>query len=54
MVPGVVEFVDQTNDVNLVMVPDVSVGAYVVVHSGYAIRVVPASNAETAIRLLSP
>ena len=54
MVPGVVEFADRTDDVNLLMVPDATVGAYVVVHSGYAIRVVTEHTAESAVRLLCP
>ena len=54
MVPGVVEFADRTDDVNLLMVPDATVGAYVVVHSGYAIRVVNEHIAESAVRLLCP
>ncbi len=38
-VPAEVVFSDRTLTVNLVMVPDAVVGDYIVVHSGYAIRI---------------
>jgi hydrogenase expression/formation protein HypC len=40
MVPAEVEFPGRTMTVNLVMVPEAAVGDHVIVHSGYAIRVV--------------
>lgn len=54
MVPGEVTFPDRDLTVNLVMVPDVTVGDHVVVHSGYAIRIVSAEAAEEATALLCP
>ncbi len=54
ILPGVVEFAEQVNTVNLVMVPDVDIDDYVVVHSGFAIRVVPQETATSAIGLLCP
>ena len=39
-IPGLVSFDGSVRDVDLIMVPDVAVGAHVVVHAGYAIRVV--------------
>jgi hydrogenase maturation factor len=43
---------DGERDVDLIMVPDVSIGDYVVVHSGYAIDVIPRDRAVETIRLL--
>ena len=54
MVPGVVEFSGRVDNVNLLMVPEVTVGDHVVVHSGYAIRVLTENAATSAIRLLCP
>jgi hydrogenase expression/formation protein HypC len=54
MVPGEVTFPDRDLTVNLVMLPDAAVGDYVVVHSGYAIRVVSPETAETATALHCP
>ena len=54
MVPGVVEFPERTDSINLLMVPEATVGDYVVVHSGYAIRVVSEDVAKKAVRLLCP
>lgn len=54
MVPGVVEFSGRVDNVNLLMVPEVTVGDHVVVHSGYAIRVLTEHAAASAIRLLCP
>jgi hydrogenase maturation factor len=34
------------------MVPDVDVGEYVIIHSGYAIDVIPTDHAVETIRLL--
>ena len=52
MVPGEVTFPDRSLSVNLVMVPEVSVGDHVVVHSGYAIRIVSPETAAEATALL--
>ena len=38
LVPATVAFGDRTMEVNLVTLPDASVGDHVIVHSGYAIR----------------
>ena len=54
MVPGEVVFPDRELTVNLVMVPEVSLGDHVVVHSGYAIRIVSAETAAEATALLCP
>jgi hydrogenase maturation factor len=54
MVQGEVVFPDRALTVNLVMVPDARVGDHVVVHSGYAIRVVSPETAEIATALLCP
>jgi hydrogenase maturation factor len=35
------------------MVPDVEIGDYVVVHSGYAIEIVPQERARRTLELLS-
>ena len=37
---GRVAYADREMDVNLVMVPSVEIGQHVIVHSGFAIRVV--------------
>lgn len=54
MVPGEVTFPDRETTVNLVMVPEVAVGDHVVVHSGYAIRIVSAETAAETAALLCP
>jgi len=54
MVPGEVTFPDRDLTVNLLMVPDVAVGDHVVVHSGYAIRIVSEATAQAATALLCP
>jgi len=41
-IPGRVSFGEQVRDVDLVMVAEAVVGDHVIVHSGYAIRVVDA------------
>jgi hydrogenase expression/formation protein HypC len=51
-IPGRVRMTDGERDVDLMMVPDVSIGDYVVVHSGYAIDVIPRDRAVETIRLL--
>jgi hydrogenase expression/formation protein HypC len=43
-IPGTVSFGEQTRDVDLVMVPDAKVGDHVIVHAGYAIRIVGAEE----------
>jgi hydrogenase expression/formation protein HypC len=40
MVPAEVEFPGRMMTVNLVMLPEANVGDHVIVHSGYAIRLV--------------
>lgn len=52
--PGVVSIADRMNDVNLVMIPGVQVDDFVVVHSGFAIRIVAEQTAASAIHLLCP
>jgi hydrogenase expression/formation protein HypC len=51
-IPGRVRMTDGERDVDLIMVPDVSIGDYVVVHSGYAIDVIPRDRAVETIHLL--
>ena len=51
-VPAKVSILGVERDVDLVMVPDVEVGDYVVVHSGYAIEVVPGERARGTIEML--
>jgi hydrogenase expression/formation protein HypC len=50
--PARVSILGVARDVDLVMVPDVEIGDYVVVHSGYAIEVVPEERARETIELL--
>ena len=50
-IPGEVAFADGTAEVDLVMVPDAIFGSFVIVHSGYAISVVPPDEAEATIEL---
>lgn len=45
---GSVDFGDRNLEINLVMLPDVAIGDYVLVHSGYAIRTVPADFATNS------
>ena len=54
MIPGDVVFPDRDLTVNLVMVPEARIGDHVVVHSGYAIRIVSSETAEVATALLCP
>ena len=51
-VPAVVRFGTMDLDVNLVMVPDATVGDYVVVHAGFALNIVPAEEAERTLALM--
>jgi hydrogenase expression/formation protein HypC len=50
--PGKVDVLGVERDVDLVMVPSVGVGDYVVVHSGYAIGLIPEAHARETIRML--
>lgn len=50
-VPATVTIVDTERDVDLVMVPEATVGDYVVVHSGYAIDVIPRERAIETLAL---
>ena len=50
-IPGEVAFADGTAEVDLIMVPDATIGSYVIVHSGYALSVVPSDEAEATIEL---
>jgi hydrogenase expression/formation protein HypC len=50
--PGKVDVLGVERDVDLVMVPNIGVGDYVVVHSGYAIGLVPEDEARETIRML--
>ena len=51
--PAKVSILGVEREVDLVMVPNVEIGDYVVVHSGYAIEVVPGERARETIELLS-
>jgi hydrogenase expression/formation protein HypC len=51
-IPGRVLFNDAERDVNLIMVPEVGVGDYVVVHSGFAIEMIPRQRAVETMALL--
>jgi hydrogenase expression/formation protein HypC len=51
-IPGRIETGATTQEIDLIMVPDAAVGDYVVSHSGYAIKLVPADSAEGTLRLL--
>ena len=51
-IPGRVSLNDTERNVDLIMVPDVMIGDYVVVHSGYAIEVIPKQRAMETISLL--
>ncbi|HSK06951.1 MAG TPA: HypC/HybG/HupF family hydrogenase formation chaperone [Acidimicrobiia bacterium] len=50
--PAKVSILGVEREVDLVMVPNVSVGDYVVVHSGYAIEIVPRERARETIEML--
>jgi hydrogenase expression/formation protein HypC len=50
--PGRVSVLGVERDVDLIMVPDAVVGDYVVVHSGYAIEIVPDQRARQTLELL--
>ena len=44
-IPARIDTGDAVHDVDLVMVPHAGLGDYVVAHSGYAIRLIPAEQA---------
>jgi len=50
-VMGQVEFGDRTLSINLIMLPDIQIGDHVLVHSGFAIRVVSDDVAHEAADL---
>jgi hydrogenase expression/formation protein HypC len=49
---GVVDLAGNRVPTNLALVPEVTVGDYVLLHAGFAIRVVPREEAEETLRLL--
>ena len=49
---GLVDLRGNRVPVNLALVPDVTLGDYVLLHAGFAIRVVPKDEAEETLRLL--
>ena len=51
-IPARIETADATQNVDLVMIPEASVGDYVITHSGYAIKLVPADTARGTLRLM--
>ena len=50
--PGRALFGHEERAVDLVLVPEAEVGEYVVVHAGYAIRIVTPVEAEETLRLI--
>lgn len=50
--PARIETGDTVRDVDLVMVTGATVGDYVITHSGYAIKVIPAATARGTLQLL--
>lgn len=50
--PALVETGHDTHTVDLMMVPDASIGDYVITHSGFAVRIIAESEALEARRLL--
>ena len=50
---GVVDLSGNRVSTNLALVPEAAVGDYVLLHAGFAIRVVPRAEAEETLRLLS-
>jgi hydrogenase expression/formation protein HypC len=51
--PARVSVLGVERDVDLVMVPGAAVGDYVVVHSGYAIEIIPELRARQTLELLA-
>jgi len=50
---GTVELAGNRYTVNFILVPEVQLGQYVLVHAGYAIRVVDEADAKETWELLS-
>ena len=50
-VPATVSVLDTERSVDLIMVPEATLGDYVVVHSGYAIEVIPKERAVETLGL---
>ena len=48
--PATARFIDGDRQIDLAMVPEAGVGDHVIVHSGYAIRLVPIEEAHEALR----
>ena len=51
--PGRVEFPTGARDVDLFMMPEAKIGDHVIVHAGYAIRIIPSDQAAETWRILS-
>jgi hydrogenase expression/formation protein HypC len=51
-IPGRVSIIDTERDIDLVMVPDAVIGDYVVIHSGYALELIPRDRAVETLALL--
>ena len=49
---GLVDLRGNRVPVNLALVPEAALGDYVLLHAGFAIRVVPKDEAEETLRLL--
>jgi len=49
---GIVEIDGVTREVSLQLTPEAKVGDYVLLHTGYAINVVDAAEAEETLKLL--
>ena len=50
-IPAQVSFIDTRRAVDLVMVPNAVIGDYVVIHSGYAIEIIPKERAIETMAL---
>jgi hydrogenase expression/formation protein HypC len=51
-IPAVADVAGSEKQVDLIMVPDATPGDYVVIHSGYAIRLLSPTEARTTLDLL--
>jgi hydrogenase expression/formation protein HypC len=51
-IPASVSIGEVEQDIDLVMVPNAKVGDYVIVHSGYAIEIIPSERAVGTLSLL--
>ena len=51
-IPARIDTGNSVHDVDLVMVPQTGLGDYVIAHSGYAIRLIPAAEAAATRRQL--